>query len=153
MLGSLLRIECSGLCSHSKSRWTNARSTSGSFSIFICKVSPIVCASFKGKSSGSSISTFFFHEGRKTADMFRWSGKCSWLKVIELVHHNTNMSKKNCKESKQKTFNDWPQQNREHQKCMPGQYQFALLEDVLEQDMSISSAFQEGQTVLLVKLH
>ena len=57
LLGSLLRIECSGLWSHSKSRWTNARSTSGSSSILIWRDSPMACASLSGKSSGSSMST------------------------------------------------------------------------------------------------
>lgn len=57
-LGIVERTECSGLWWHSKSRWTKALSTSGSSSIFICNVSPIAWASFSGKSSGSSISTF-----------------------------------------------------------------------------------------------
>lgn len=36
---------------------------------------------------------------------------------------------------------------------MPGQYQSALLEGDLVQDMSISAVPQEGQIVLLMKLH
>lgn len=65
LLGSLLRTECSGLWSHSKSRWTKALSTSGSSSIFICNDSPIACASFNGKSSGSSMSTWFHNHVSK----------------------------------------------------------------------------------------
>lgn len=60
LLGILLGTECSGLWSHSKSRWTNARSTSRSSSIFICNDSPIAWASFRGKSSGNSMSTWIF---------------------------------------------------------------------------------------------
>lgn len=74
LLGSLLRIECSGLWSHSKSRWTNARSTSGSSSILIWRDSPIACASLSGKSSGSSMSTC-----EESIDHMRWT--CYNLKV------------------------------------------------------------------------
>lgn len=48
---------CSGLCVHSKSRCTNARSTSGNCSNFSCNDSPISCAWLRGISLGNTMST------------------------------------------------------------------------------------------------
>lgn len=58
--GNLLRTLCSGLWVLSKSTWTKARSTSGSFSILSCSDSPMECASPKRISSDSSMSTCVF---------------------------------------------------------------------------------------------
>jgi hypothetical protein len=48
---------CSDLCVNSKSRCTNARSTSGNFSSFSYNDSPIACAWLRGISLGNTMST------------------------------------------------------------------------------------------------